>query len=197
MIQKRAINPLLLDLPTEISTERLLLRVPRPGDGATVNAAVHESLAELRPWMPWAAGDVPVEESESYCRRCAGTFLTREDFQLLMFERSSGAFAGGCGLHRINWDVPLMEIGYWVRTSMCGRGYATESTRRLLMYAMETLGAARVEIRIDDRNVASQRVAERAGFEFEGVNRSIDRGPDGQLRDMRIYACVTRRPDQR
>ena len=197
MTQKRAINPLLLDLPTEIATERLILRVPRPGDGATVNVAVHESLAELRRWMPWAAGDVPIEESESYCRRCAGTFLTREDFQLLIFERSSGTFAGGCGLHRINWDVPLMEIGYWVRTSMCGRGYATESTRRLLAYAMETLGAVRVEIRVDDRNTASQRVAERAGFELEGVFRNIDRGTDGELRDMRIYARLTRRLDKR
>jgi RimJ/RimL family protein N-acetyltransferase len=142
--------------------------------------------------MPWAAGDVPVDESEAYCRKAAGTFLTREDLQFLMFERDGRTYVGGCGLHRINWDQPLMEIGYWVRTSRCGRGYATEATRRLLSFAMETLNAARVEIRIDDRNLRSRHVAERAGFELEGVFRNVDRGVDGKLRDMRIYSRVTR-----
>jgi hypothetical protein len=33
-------NPILLNVPEQIETERLLIRCPRPGDGATVYAAV-------------------------------------------------------------------------------------------------------------------------------------------------------------
>ena len=43
-------NPLLLDFPDAIETERLLIRAPRPGDGAALNAATIASLDHLRPW---------------------------------------------------------------------------------------------------------------------------------------------------
>ena len=45
-------DPLLIDVPERIETDRLILRCPRPGDGAVVNAAVCESLDALRPFMP-------------------------------------------------------------------------------------------------------------------------------------------------
>ena len=62
-------DPLLIDVPERIETERLVLRVPRAGDGPVVNAAVCASLDELAPWLPWA-GTVPsVDESEAHCRR--------------------------------------------------------------------------------------------------------------------------------
>ena len=40
----------------------------------------------------------------------------------------------------------------------------------------------------DDRNVRSWRVAERCGFVLEGVLRQQSLTPDGEPRDMRIYA---------
>lgn len=47
------LDPILRDFPDQLETERLLIRAPRPGDGAAGNAAIRESEAELRPWMPW------------------------------------------------------------------------------------------------------------------------------------------------
>ncbi|MFZ0578962.1 MAG: GNAT family N-acetyltransferase, partial [Psychrobacillus psychrotolerans] len=48
-------NPLLLDIPLQIETERLLLRAPRQsGDGTIVNDAIKESFNELKAWLPFA-----------------------------------------------------------------------------------------------------------------------------------------------
>ena len=47
-------DPILHDIPLSFTSERLTIRCPQPGDGAALNAAVLESLAELRPWLPWA-----------------------------------------------------------------------------------------------------------------------------------------------
>ena len=47
-------DPLLLDLPEEIVTQRLVLRPPRAGDGATMNEAIAETIEALQRWMPWA-----------------------------------------------------------------------------------------------------------------------------------------------
>ena len=43
-----AFNPVLPDIPDHIETERLLLRAPRPGDGAILNASVIVTLDDLR-----------------------------------------------------------------------------------------------------------------------------------------------------
>jgi hypothetical protein len=66
-------DPLLIDVPERIATERLIVRVPRAGDGAAVNAAVRASHAELAPWMPWAVTLPSVDESEAHCRRAQAT----------------------------------------------------------------------------------------------------------------------------
>lgn len=53
-------NPVLLDLPDRIDTARLLLRAPRPGDGAVVHASVIETLDDLRRYpasMSWAVAE--------------------------------------------------------------------------------------------------------------------------------------------
>ena len=187
-------DPLLVDVPECIRTERLLLRRPQPGDGVTLNAAVCESIDELRPWMPWARSAPTPEESERECRRMHGRFALREDLVVFVFERqqdgSEGALLGGSGLHRIDWTVPRFEIGYWRRTGRGGQGLIGEAVLALNRVAFDRLGARRVEIRMDARNERSARVAERAGFTFEGLLRQDALDPDGQPRDTRVYARV-------
>ena len=187
-------DPLLVDVPECIRTERLLLRRPQPGDGVALNAAVCESIDELRPWMPWARSAPTPEESERECRRMHGRFALREDLVVFVFERrqdgSEGALLGGSGLHRIDWTVPRFEIGYWRRTGRGGQGLIGEAVLALNRVAFDRLGARRVEIRMDARNERSARVAERAGFTFEGLLRPDALGPDGQPRDTRVYARV-------
>ena len=50
----------------------------------------------------------------------------------------------------------------------------------------------RIEIRMDDRNERSWQVAERCGFELEGILRNYARREDGSLENTRIYAKITR-----
>ncbi len=182
-------NPLLMDIPESIESERLIIRAPRTGDGAAVNAAVRESIADLRPWMPWAKEIPTQEESEALVRRKQAEFMAREDLMLLMFLKD-GTYVGGSGLHRIDWAVPKFEIGYWVRSSLTGRGYMTEAVNAIAAFAFDTLRARRVEIRMEDRNVRSWRVAERCGFHLDGLLRHDAIAIDGTLRNTRIYSRI-------
>ncbi|HEV7300292.1 MAG TPA: GNAT family protein [Tepidisphaeraceae bacterium] len=179
------------ELPETIETERLIIRPPRPGDGAAVNEAVRESFAELHRWMIWAKEVPTPEASEENVMAAVAKFAAREDLRLHLYDKASGALVGSSGLHAIDWAVPKCEIGYWMRTSRAGQGYATESAAAIAELALATLGARRVEIRVDPLNERSWRVAERLGFTLEGTLRNDDRGPDGRLRDVRIYAKVT------
>lgn len=187
-------EPLLIDVPERIDTPRLILRCPTSGDTAAVNAAVCESLAALRPYMPWAQAEATLAQTESECSRMQAGFLLRDDLALFMFERrddgSEGGFVGGTGLHRIDWARRHFEIGYWCRSGRQRRGYVAEAVQALTRCAFDRLQARRVEIRMDDGNERSRCVAERAGFRFEGVLRGNSLAPGGELRDTRVYARV-------
>ena len=184
---KKPVNPILLDFPDSFETERLTIRSPMPGDGAELQAAVAESIDDLRPWLAWATHVPSVEEEEEAVRRGRARFLTREDLWLLLFLKGTHTLVGGSGLHRMDWDVPSFEIGYFVRSRFAGQGYITEAVRGVTRFAFETLGARRVEIRCDARNQRSRRVAERAGFELEATLRNHAVAVDGELRDTLIY----------
>jgi ribosomal-protein-serine acetyltransferase len=187
---KQSVNPVLLDFPDSFETERLTIRSPMPGDGEELQAAVAESIEDMRSWMPWANHVPTVEEEEDAVRRGRARFLMREDLWLLLFLKGTHMLVGGSGLHRIDWDVPRFEIGYFVRRRFAGQGYITEAVRGVTRFAFETLGARRVEIRCDARNERSRRVAERAGFELEATLRKHALAVDGSLRDTLIYVCL-------
>jgi RimJ/RimL family protein N-acetyltransferase len=187
-------DPLLIHVPERFVTERLVIRCAQPGDGALLNAAVVDSLDALRPYVPWA-GTVPtLADSESVCRKAQARFRLREDLMMLIFERAAGdvegELLGGTGLHRMDWKARRFEIGYWRRSGREGRGIATEAVNAMARLAFDDLRAQRVELRIDNVNRASWRVAERCGFTLEGVMRCESLAPDGTWRDMRVYSKV-------
>ena len=187
-------DPLLMDVPERIETENLVLRSPRRGDGPIVNAAVQASLEDLGPWLPWAGPGLSVDESEANCRRQQAKFILREDFVFLIFARRAdgqeGELLGGTGLHRIDWGLRRFEIGYWRKTGCEGRGIVTEATRAMARLAFDSLGARRVELRMDDSNERSWKVAERAGFTLEALLRFDALNPHGEPRSTRVYARV-------
>lgn len=184
-------DPILIDLPATIDTERLVLRPPRAGDGALLHAAIAESLAELRRHLaslPWVAGEQTIESAEAWCRNSEANFLGRRDLPFLVLERATGQLVGAAGLHRTVWSTPKTEIGYWGRTSRARNGFIGEAVTALARYAFDHLRAVRIEIVTDEENAPSRRLAERCGFVLEGVLRNERRAPDGTLRNTCIYA---------
>jgi RimJ/RimL family protein N-acetyltransferase len=188
-------EPILLNVPGELLTARLLLRAPRAGDGERVNAAIRDSVDELLPWMPWMHPQVPQpHDTELWCRRAAVKFLAREQFHFNLYLKGTDTCLGACGMHRLNLQVPWVEIGYWLRTPYMRQGYMAEALSAGTEFAFHTLRAVRVEVRCDASNVRSTRVAERAGFELEGTLRNLERDPRGALRETRIYAKIAGTP---
>lgn len=174
--------------PTELVSERLVIRPARPGDGSEFNEAVVESLPELAPWLHWAKEAPTVDVSEQDCRHAYGCFLLDEDMMVFFFERSTGKLVGGGGLHKADWKLRKFELGYWGRTTSIGKGLITEGANALADCAMSVLRANRLVLTCDERNGRSWKLAERIGFQFEGTMRNADFGPDGRLRNLRLYA---------
>jgi RimJ/RimL family protein N-acetyltransferase len=174
-------------MPEQIETERLILRTPRQGDGVLVNAAIRESFPALNKWMLWARTIPSIAESETHIRESAARFRSREEISWLLFRKKDGMYVGSSSLHHIDWDVPRFEIGYWIRSSLEGKGYITEAVIGLTDFCFNELHATRMEIRCDSRNRRSAAVAERAGYTLEARLKWESRDTEGGLRDTLIY----------
>ena len=180
----------LLPIPEQIETERMILRATRADDAPETFLAVLESFNELAPWMPWVHPEPKLAGSEAFNQEAQFKWVSREMLDFQWIDKTSGELIGKGGFHTINWEIPKFEIGYWVRTSMGGRGYCTEAVNALVAFSKKQLGAKRLEICSDPRNEKSRRVAERCGFALEGILRRNMRDPYGGLRDSCMFALV-------
>jgi Acetyltransferases, including N-acetylases of ribosomal proteins len=184
-------NPILIDFPNQFTTERLLIRMPLPGDGTVVYESILFSINELKQWLPFAQHEQSEQSIEANLREAHSKFILREDLRLLIFDRETNQFIGSSGLHNPNWRIPKFEIGYWIDSRFSGRGYMTEAVQGIADFAFSELKARRVEIRCDSLNARSKAIPERLGFTLEGTFRNDDVSADGsRLRDTFIFAKV-------
>ena len=191
------IVPTLIDLPSELRGPRVLLRPYRVDDAEQLFAAIDESRDHLRPWVTWVLNNRTVDDVRDYCIRSQASWLVRTELVLGIFDAAGGRYLGGIELHDPDWQLRAFEIGYWLRVSAVGHGYATESTRLLADFARSRLQARRITVHCNARNDASRRVAERAGFTLEGRLRNARLEPDGSISDELVYAIVPEDHEQR
>jgi ribosomal-protein-serine acetyltransferase len=184
-------NPLLLNFPDSFDTERLTIRAPRIEDAPQIVEAVNESLAELRPWMPWAAQPTTLEFQQARLRRVMSNWIIREDLGMQLCLKGTDTMVGGSGLHRMNWQAGNFEIGYWCRTKFVGQGYISEAVNGITDFAFKHLKANRVSIYCDADNDRSSAVAKRCGFLLEGILRNDSLDVDGNLRSTLVFSKIS------
>lgn len=175
--------------PYSLESERLILRCYEPQDAPDLLEAVLESKPQLRPWLFWAELYEGLEDAVSFVRSARGRFDMMEDLPMGIFRKADDRFLGGCGFHRFDWGMGQFEIGYWLRSSETGYGYATEAADCLTRYAFEKLDATRIEIWVEPENKKSRAIPERLGYVLEGVLRRKVR-QDARIRDYALYSMI-------
>jgi RimJ/RimL family protein N-acetyltransferase len=146
------------DMAALLGDEDVMRYYPRP-----------KTRSEALAWIAW--------NQRSYRDHGCGLWI--------MNLRGTGAFVGDCGLtfQRVDGACEL-EVGYHVRTSMQGQGYATEAAAASRDFARDVLGFRRLTAIIHPLNLPSQRVAARIGLKMEKSAVALD-GTDAV-----IYAAV-------
>ncbi len=183
-------HPVLLDISPELETPRLLLRIPRQGDGSAVCAAVKASYAQLYPWLLWPERLATPELAETEMRRAAAHFILRERLFYLLCARGDGHLVGALTIDNFDWNTPRCELGYWLYSDETGKGYMAEAVRAVTAFCFTRLQMERVEIWCAARNPASARVAQRAGYTLQARVRNAYRDKDGNLTEAECYAAL-------
>jgi RimJ/RimL family protein N-acetyltransferase len=150
-----------------LETERLLLR---RFTGADVDDLVEldgdpEVMRFLTNGRPTPREEI---ERETLPRIIGNYERLRGLGRMAAIERSTGTFLGWIGFDPPEAGRPddEIELGYRLRCSAWGRGYATEGSRALIRRAFDEFGARRVWAQTMAVNLASRRVMEKAGLRY-------------------------------
>ncbi len=178
--------------PERLETAEFVIRSYQPGDGPLINESVNNSYEHLRTFMPWAHPGVPLDESEERVRRWRGDYLLCKDFILGIFAPGDKRHLGGTGfmLRGASLTKSNAEIGMWIRADAAGQGLGTRVLVALLRWGFTAWPWMRLEWRCDSRNLASARVAEKAGMQKEGCLRADLLLEDDSRRDTLVFGAL-------
>jgi RimJ/RimL family protein N-acetyltransferase len=140
-----------------ITTERLVLRVPRTQDFERWYA--FDANPQVKHFI---GGTVPEPVSWRKMSETAGAWLLRGCAMMSVIERETGQWIGRVGpQHPEGW--PGTEVGWGLMPEALGKGYATEAAAAAMCYAVDVLGWEEIVHLITPANLASIKVAGRLG----------------------------------
>jgi RimJ/RimL family protein N-acetyltransferase len=164
----------------ELETDRLILRMHRDSDIDAYAEMCGDSEV-----MRYIGDGQPLARPMAWRRMAmmVGHWTLRGYGLWAAAEKSSGELIGQVGF----WNPdgwPGFEIGWFLRRSFWGKGYATEGARTALQFAFEEMKQPRVISLIHPENAASIRVAQRLGERLVG--------PIEVMGKSALKYCITR-----
>ena len=170
-----------------LTTERLLLRQLVKSDAPALAALLHDE--EVSRTLLGNLERVTLKDEQNYIRAMRKQFGKRQLVDWLICDKATGAPMGHIGLQPIDRTHNNASAGFFLGREFWGRGCMTEAFSAVLDYAFGTLGLNRVSAGHFEGNIASGRVQQKCGLQYEGTQRQAFR-KNGQYIDEMMYAIT-------
>jgi RimJ/RimL family protein N-acetyltransferase len=151
----------------ELRDELLVLRPMQVADPDAIVAGLNDPDASR--FMPLVPAPYTRAAADAWIVRCTGVWETGEASPFAILDAGTGELLGSIELHGGS------TIGYWVRADARGRGIATRALRLVCEWATQRP----LQLTTHPDNLASQRVAEKAGFRRIGITSEHPSFRDG------------------
>jgi [ribosomal protein S5]-alanine N-acetyltransferase len=181
-------NVALRRFPTlTVATPRLDVRPLEPEDSDAV--AVVFADKQTQRWLPFPKEYGQIE-GLGWCTEMA---QERRDSgngdHYAVVRREDDRLVGCLWTKRTDWVGRVTEVSYAIAADTRGFGVAAEAVDALAIALLLEHDFQRVELRVAPGNTASRRVAEKAGFTYEGLLRNAGHVHSGRV-DLEVWSLV-------
>lgn len=167
----------------------IALREPVAADEDALFAACQDE--ELREFTASVPSPYTREDARAFVAMAAAERASGSGYHFVVAAADDPAqLLGTVAVAQVSRELGTGSCGYWIVRERRGLGLATRALGLLIGFAEDELGLDRLRLWADARNVASQRVAEKAGFVVASREPRMVRGA---LRDTVRYALPPRR----
>ena len=153
--------------PEMIYTERLFLRKPNLEDAVSIFDQYAQDV-EVTQYLTWAPHQ-SITDTTAFLNRCISVWNEGTAFPWTIVRSSDKQLLGMIEIVRI--DHSGINLGYVLARKFWGKGYMTESLKKIINWAFEQDDIFRIWAICDIENIASSRVMEKSGMQREGILR--------------------------
>lgn len=165
----------------ELTDGIVRLRPPEEGDSDWIVEACRDPVN--RRWLPGLPDPYRPADAAWWLEHCRRSWAEESAAAFLVLDAATGARLGAI---EARFGTPP-DVGYWLAPEGRGRGAMTQALVLVSRYALEARGLEMLELYTLPDNVASQRVAERAGYTRQGTRPQHIPRRDGSLSDAHRY----------
>lgn len=170
-----------------MATPRLQVRQLSGGDAPAVAQIFDDK--QTRRWLPFPQESGGVD-AVAWCTELAADRRSRgAGDHYGMIRREDDELVGCLWTKHTDWVARITEVAYAVAPAARGFGLAAEAVDGLAIALLLEHGFQRVELRVAPGNLASRRVAEKAGFRYEGLLRNAGQVHSGRV-DLEVWSLV-------
>lgn len=156
-----------------LASQRLVLRVPAPGDAGRLLAYAERNRDHLAPWEPQRTAAYFTEPHwRSEIARVQKVVAGDQGLPLLLLrgDRLDGPVVGRCNLSNVvRGAFQAASLGYSLDREAEGQGLMAEAIRAVIAHAFGPMNLHRVMANYVPENLRSARLLERLGFVREGL----------------------------
>jgi RimJ/RimL family protein N-acetyltransferase len=171
-----------------VATPRLQIRQLAAGDAPAVAEVFGDK--QTRRWLPFPEESGQID-AVAWCTALAAERRAQgagDHYGII--RREDDALVGCLWAKHTDWVAKITEVVYAVAPAARGFGLAAEAVDGLAIALLLEHGFQRVELRVAPGNLASRRVAEKAGFTYEGLLRNAGHLHSGRV-DLEVWSLVT------
>ncbi len=106
-------------------------------------------------------------------------------------DNSSKKFIGFIDIKNIDWNIPKGELGLFIDKDFEGKKVSSKALSLFTSYCFSDLGFKKLFLRTHASNFSAKKLAEKCGFEVEGIIRRDYKTSEGELVDLLYYGKLS------
>jgi RimJ/RimL family protein N-acetyltransferase len=175
----------------KLTTKRLILRDYRRSDLDALVENIND--LEISKNLLVVPHPYTVKDGEWWISHCEEEAKKnpRSKYSFAIALKEDGVFVGGIGLDKVDSYQGTAEIGYWLGKRYWRQGIMSEAVAEVIRFGFEDLGLRRIDLNAFAENVASNELAKKFGFAYEGTGIKRARAKsDGVVHDENYYGLL-------
>lgn len=148
---------------------------------------IEQNRTFLREWLSFVDRMQTVEFAEDFVKGVIQKRKEGLEHAFLILE--NGHIIGRIGIHKIDNQNKIGEIGYWLIESAQGRGIITKACQIMIDFAFSDLNLNRIELKCGTENTKSNAIPQKLNFTKEGIIRQGEL-LNGKFIDLNLFSLL-------
>nr|WP_319270838.1 GNAT family N-acetyltransferase [uncultured Draconibacterium sp.] len=138
----------------------------------------------LKKWLPFVNYTSKVEDTKTFIESITQNSNKSDLVYTIWYNEE---FAGLIGFKDTDWVNRKTELGYWLAENMQHKGIITACVKKLMRFAFQKQKMNRIQIKVAEGNLPSEKIPVKLGFMYEGTERQGEQHNHG-YHNLKIYS---------